>query len=170
VNDELANLISGSIPTTGSVRSLAQLGITINQDGSASFDQSVFQATYNEDPQAVQDFLSTPTTGISDQFKNLINSLAGPDTSILAERANTLAQNITDGQQRIDFLNDRLNTLRQRLLTQFANSELAIAKIQSNQSAIQAIQPFLFDNSSSSSSSSSSKSSSNASLSNLTSS
>ena len=168
-NDELANLIAGNTSSSGSIHSLAQLGITIGQDGTASFNQSVFQATYSQNPQAVQSFLSTPTTGISDQFKNLINSLAGPDTSLLAERASTLAQDLTDGQQRLTLLNSRLTALQQRLTAQFQNSELAIAKIQSNLAAIQSIQPFQSLNTSSqSSSSSSSNNSLQSTLSNIT--
>ncbi|HZZ26852.1 MAG TPA: flagellar filament capping protein FliD [Pirellulales bacterium] len=168
VNDELANLIAGSISSTGSIHSLAQLGITIGQDGTAAFNQSVFQATYNQDPQAVQDFLTTPTTGVSDQFKNLTNSLAGVGTSILAERSSTLAQDLTDGQQRITLLNSRLNALQQRLTAQFQASELAIAKIQSNLSAIQSIQPFQSVNTFNQSSSSNNSNSLQSTLSNIT--
>jgi flagellar hook-associated protein 2 len=144
VDTDLSNLISGTIFGAGSIQSLAQLGITTAQDGTLQFDQDAFQTVYQQDPQAVQDFLSTKDTGVSDRFKKLIDSLAGVGSSILVDRATTLSNKIDDGQGRIDLLNAQLDSLRQRLTTQFQNSELAIAKIQSNLSAISAIQPFLF--------------------------
>jgi flagellar hook-associated protein 2 len=164
VDTDLTNLITGSVSGAGSIQSLAQLGITAGQDGTLSFDQTVFQAQADQNPQSIQDFLSTKDTGISDRFKKLIDSLAGPDSSILVSRADTLGKKIDDGQTRIDSLNARLDSLRTRLLTQFQNSELAIAKLQSNLSAINAIQPFLFLGSNQSSSSSAKQ----ASTSNLT--
>ena len=156
VGTDLSNLISGSIFGAGSIQSLAQIGITTAQDGTLQFNQDVFQSAYDQDPQAVQDFLTTEDTGVSDRFKKLIDSLAGAGSSLLVERATTLSNKIDDGQQRIDLLNAKLDALRQRLTAQFQNSELAIAKIQSNLSAISAIQPFLFLNSGSQSSTSSS--------------
>ncbi len=166
VDTDLTNLISGRVFGSGLIQSLAQLGVTVGQDGTLNFDQSVFQAQSDKDPQAVQDFLSTKDTGISDRFKKLIDSLAGPDSSLLVSRADTLSRKIDDGQKRLDLLNSRLDSLRTRLTNQFNNAELAIAKLQSNLDAISAIQPFLtLSNSSSSLNSSSSRS---ASTSNLT--
>jgi flagellar hook-associated protein 2 len=166
VDTDLSDLISGPILGNGTIQSLAQLGITTAQDGSLQFDQSVFQTVYSQNPQAVQDFLTNKGTGVSDQFNKLLDSLAGPDNSLLVARATTLSNKLADGQQRIDLLNAQLDSLRTRLTTQFQNSELAIAQIQSNLSAISSIQPFLFLNSGSSSSTSSSAKS--ASLGNLT--
>ncbi len=165
VDTDLTNLISGRVFGAGSIQSLAQLGITAGQDGTLSFDQTVFQAQTDQDPQAVQDFLSTKDTGISDRFKKLIDSLAGPGSSLLVSRADTLSRKIDDGQKRIDLLNARLDSLRTRLTTQFQNAELAIAKLQANLDAINAIQPFLFFGTNQSTTNSASKS---ASTSNLT--
>jgi flagellar hook-associated protein 2 len=144
VSTDLSNLLAGTISGAGSLRSLAQVGVKIGQDGTATFDEDAFQAAYDRDPQGVQDLLSSKDTGVSDRFKKLIDSLAGAGSSVLVSRAQTLSQKIDDGQKRIDFLNARLDVLRTRLLTQFANSETLIAKIKSNQSAIDAIQPFSF--------------------------
>jgi flagellar hook-associated protein 2 len=149
VRTDLSNLLAGSIFGAGSLRSLAQVGVKIGQDGTATFDEDAFQAQYNRDPQGVTDLLSSKDTGVSDRFKKLIDSLAGANFSVLVSRAKTLSQKIDDGQKRIDFLNARLDILRTRLLNQFSASESLIAKIQSNQSALSAIQPFVFFNSSS---------------------
>ncbi|HEY2760014.1 MAG TPA: flagellar filament capping protein FliD, partial [Pirellulales bacterium] len=119
VNTDLGNLISGDITGAGSLRSLAQLGIIIQQDGTLSFDTTQFEAQYAKDPQAVQDLLSTKNTGVSDRFNTLINSLAGPDTSLLVTRAATLQSKLDDGNSRLDLLNTQLSDLRTRLTTQF---------------------------------------------------
>ena len=158
VNSDISNLISGDITGAGSLRSLAQLGIIVQQDGTLSFDKTTFEAQYAKDPQAVQDLLSTKNTGVSDRFNTLINQLAGPDTSLLVTRAATLQSKLDDGNDRLDLLNSQLADLRTRLTTEFQNSELAIAKIQSNLSAINSIQPFLFNGTTSTSSNSSAKS------------
>ncbi|HEY2882166.1 MAG TPA: flagellar filament capping protein FliD [Pirellulales bacterium] len=143
VENDVNSLIAGSVfGNNSNINSLAQLGIVVAQDGTLQFDTSKFESVYSQNPDGVQSFLATKDTGLSDQFKKMIDSLAGPDASLLVQRAATLGQKIDDGQSRIDFLNSQLDSLRTRLLTQFQNSELAIAQIQSNLSAISAIQPF----------------------------
>jgi len=159
LDTELSNLLSGRFSGTGSIKSLGELGITMNDDGTLTFDQTTFDAKFAEDRQGVKDFFTTADVGFSAKLSTLIDQLGGEDNSLLAVRADALDAKISDNQDRIDTLTERLDAQRERLVTQFAQVEVAIAKMQSNLELLDAIS-YLWDSSSSDSSSSSSSSSS----------
>ncbi len=104
------------------------------------FNQDEFDAKFDSDPQAVQDFFSKADTGFSAQFGKLVDSLAGKNSSMLDEENSALAQKISDNQARITFMNARLTAQENQLYTQFYNMEVAVSKLQSQQSAISQIQ------------------------------
>ena len=75
----LSNLLTSSTGS-GSVQSLADLGITVNSNGSLSLDQSTLQQEYAADPADVQKFLQDSKTGFAQQLDNAITQLAGSAT------------------------------------------------------------------------------------------
>ena len=138
---QLANLINGSINGLGSFTSLAQLGVTFNQDGTLSFDQDTFNAAYEQDPNSVQSLLSTTTTGVGDQFKSVLQGLAANQNSLIADRNNSLSTQLTDNQQQITVDQTMLNNEQQRLLTEFYDQENVVAQLKNNLNIVNAIEP-----------------------------
>lgn len=141
LDTELSHLLSGRFFGAGSIQSLAEVGVTLDDDGTLSFDEAKLKARFADDPEAVQQFFATDEFGVSGKFDRLIESLSGEEVSLLARRLEALQDKIDQNSARVDFMNGRLETERDRLLMQFYRMELAIAKMQSSMSAIDAIQP-----------------------------
>jgi flagellar hook-associated protein 2 len=138
---ELAGLLSGPFAGAGTIRSLGELGLRVTDDGTLELDEATLKARFAEDPQAVKDFFTKAETGFSARFKQLTDQLAGDDTSLLSQRLKTLDQKIQQNQDKIDFMDKRLAAQRDRLLLEFYNLEIAVAKIQTNQKFLDLIKP-----------------------------
>jgi flagellar hook-associated protein 2 len=134
---------------TGSIRSIAELGINFNDQGRLEFDKSRFEKRLSDDPQAVRDFFSREKTGFSARAKKMIDSLSGENNSALINKNLALTSQIEQNNSRIEFLNDRLAKQRERLLSTFYKMEEAIQRIQSNQSAVNSLNNLLISNSNS---------------------
>jgi flagellar hook-associated protein 2 len=161
---DLSNALTNNFLGSGSIQSLGQLGVTFNTDGTLSFDQSTFDSAYTANPSAVQQFFTQTKTGFSAQMQTLLTNLAGPDTSVLADRVTALGNTITDDQSRITEMNSALNQEQLDLYNQFDAMETAISQIQSDMQVVNTIEPL-----DSSSSTSSSSTTSGGTLSNLSS-
>ncbi|HTU25327.1 MAG TPA: flagellar filament capping protein FliD, partial [Pirellulales bacterium] len=160
VETQLGNLINGITNGLGSITLLAQLGITFNQNGTLTFNQSTFTAAFQNDPSAVQSYLSSTTTGIGDQFKSVLQGLASSTNSLISSRNNAVSQQITYNKQQITQDQSMLSDEQQRLLNEFYNQENVVAQLKNNLNIINSIAPLSIVNGSTTSSSSSSSTSS----------
>jgi flagellar capping protein FliD len=144
VQENLSNLVSGQLAGNGngSIQSLADLGISVNQDGTLSLNSSTLSSVLASNPQGVQQFLSTANTGLSAQFQTALKQLSSPTSSVLANAASALATDVTNNQAEITQMNAQLTVEQNALTAQFDQMEVTVAKLQSNLSAISAIQPF----------------------------
>ncbi|NLX99772.1 MAG: flagellar filament capping protein FliD [Rhodopirellula sp.] len=141
LDTELSQLLSGRILGAGSIQSVAELGLTFNDDGTLAFDSAKLKAKFAADPAAVKAFFTTAQTGLSARFKTLSEQLANPDNSLLSHRFDALLSKIEQNSQRIELMDARLEKQREQMLMKFYRMELAIAKIQSNMTAIESIRP-----------------------------
>ena len=141
LDTDFSYMISGRFFGAGSIQTLAEIGIELKSDGTLSFDADTLRSKFAEDPDAVMEFLAAEGTGVSDKFGNLIEQTAGEDMSLLAERYNALQATIERNEERIAALNDQLESQRKRLLLDFYRMELAIGKMQSSLSVLDALQP-----------------------------
>ncbi|HPP51619.1 MAG TPA: flagellar filament capping protein FliD, partial [Thermoguttaceae bacterium] len=135
----LSSLLSGQFTSNSQFQSLAALGLTLTDKGKLEFDQEKFEAAYAEDPQGVQEFFTASETGMANQLNDLIEQLAGEEDSTVSERLEALDSKISTNLERIEHMTDMLDKERTRLLTQFYNMELAVAKIQSSLDALDSI-------------------------------
>lgn len=141
LDTDLSYLLSGPFRGTGSIQSLAQLGVSFEDDGTLKFDQSSLKTGFAEDPEAVKSFFADAELGLSAKLGDLIERLSGEESSLLSERLKVLSAKIEDNEERIAFLNERLEAQRDRLYLDFYRMELAVAKLQSNLSVLDIIQP-----------------------------
>lgn len=156
LDSEFSQLFSQRIYGAGSIHSIAELGVTLKDDGTLQFDQDKLKEKYAADPDAVKEFFTAADTGFSARFDKLAEQLAGENDSLLVSRYNTLDEKITNNQDRIDFLTERLTAERERMTAKFNAMESAISKMQSNMTVVQGIMANLSAYSSSNSSNSSS--------------
>ncbi|MEQ8786770.1 MAG: flagellar filament capping protein FliD [Pirellulaceae bacterium] len=140
VESEVSNLLSGRFFGVGPYKSLQELGISFNDDGTLSFDSSKLDAKLASDPEGVETFFTDEKLGFAKKVDDLLESLAGRDNSLLTNRNLSLQRRIELNEERIEFYNARLSRQSELLLTQFYNMEIAIGKIQSNLTYIDQIQ------------------------------
>ena len=134
------NFLSGSLVGAGPIKSLGQLGISLDDKGKLTFDQPKFQAALAADPAAVEEFFTKEDTGFSAKAKALADGLAGIDNGALLSKSNSLQVQIEQNGKRVESFDIRLDKQRERMLKQFYNMETAIAKLQSNLSALNQMQ------------------------------
>jgi flagellar hook-associated protein 2 len=151
ITNQLGSLISSSFSGFGNYKSLSQLGISTQQDGSLEFDADAFTTAYKESPDDVLDLVTKSKTGFAAQLDTLITHLTEDDGS-LDSRNSSLTSSIDTMDSRISDFEDRASAYEDRLRAQFAAMEVALGKISASTSALSA----LFSSSSSSNSSSSS--------------
>ena len=152
--NQLAQLMAGTFEGNGSLQSLAEVGVTVQGNGTLVFDQSTLDAAWAANPQAVQQLFTTTNSGVSDQINNLITQLAGTSDSLLAEQVSGLGSQITDNQNQITLMNQRLNGEQTRLYNEFYNMDATISQMQNDANVIDTIQPIDISGSSQSNSSS----------------
>ncbi len=154
---DLSELISNYYPSGNTISSLAQLGITVNNDGTLSLDQSTLDSVLSTNLDDVKSLFTTADTGVSAQFSKILTSLAVDTdstnpTSLFGLHYQALQTFIDNNQDKINQETTRLDNERTRLTNQFAQLEVNLAKIQSNYSASSSID-WMLDTSSNSNSS-----------------
>jgi flagellar hook-associated protein 2 len=139
VNSELSDLVSGSFYGAGTIQSLTQLGVTVNNDGTLTFDQSTLDAAFAANPTAVQNFFTTKTQGFSDQVNTMLTQLAGKTNSVLSNQVSALQQIVTQNQAQITEMNAHLSNEENQLYTEYDAMDAAIAKLQNSMAVVQSI-------------------------------
>ncbi|HEX5104732.1 MAG TPA: flagellar filament capping protein FliD, partial [Pirellulaceae bacterium] len=146
---ELARLVTGRYSGLGDVQSLAELGVSIDDQGKLSFDKSKLQARYDADPESVQKFFTDEDRGFGAKVDALIETLAGRDRSALVTRAQALQRQVETAEERVTRMTERLDRSRERLLLQFYRMEEAVARVQNQLTALsqlQILEPLQFTN------------------------
>jgi flagellar hook-associated protein 2 len=141
IESRLTRVLTDRFYGVGSIQSLEQLGISLDQEGRLELDESKLQDAFADDPDAVQQFFMDEDFGFAAQLDAVVESLAGEGNSLLLSRNEVLQRRIDEYADKIEFYNERLESERERLLKYYYNTELAISKIQSNLSAIQSLSP-----------------------------
>lgn len=139
LDNDLSGFFSGTVGS-GQFRAAAELGISVQQDGTLSLDEERLKARFAEEPQAVQQFFAAKDTGFAARLDRLLEQAAAPQGSLLASRLKALENKVTAQQSRLEAMNKRLEAERQRLLLEFYRMETAIGKLQNNMNAISSIQ------------------------------
>jgi flagellar hook-associated protein 2 len=124
----------------GSFQSLAELGLTVAQDGTLELDKARLQEAFEADPEGVEQFFTNPDVGVAKKISDAIDRLAGAEDSLLANRSDALADTIEANQDRLDKLAAALERQRERLTLQFVQLEQFVARMQSSLSALQNLQ------------------------------
>ena len=151
IQSRLYRMISGnSTGATGALTRFSQLGITFGDGGKLSFDETKFRDAYAASPDAVATFFTDSKTGRAAALAKQIESINGA-TGLLKKRNTTLDDQEQLLNERIDRMNTLLDSKKQRLLAQFVAMEQALAKINTQQSALQSLGWTISTNSSSSS-------------------
>ena len=141
LGSEISYILSSRFPGAGNIQSLAEIGVSIKDDGTLDFDSSKLKQKFADDPDAVKKFFTDKTFGFAAKFDKLAESLVGQDVSLMAQRFIALTRKYEENQQRIEWWNAKLDRRKEQLLLYFYRLESAIAKIKGNIDIVSQIQP-----------------------------
>lgn len=165
LSSALFSTVQGSaIGVSGRFQEFADVGLTIGSGSKLTLDRDRLRAALEEDPQAVADLFaarealpSGPTQvpgvpgatyvdpnavtrytslGLATQLENLAEGYVNSVTGVLTRRNQVVTDQITFQNKRIADFDIRLATRREILQRQFNAMEEAIARLQTQQSAI----------------------------------
>jgi flagellar hook-associated protein 2 len=140
IESELSRLFTGRQSGLDGVASLAELGLSVNEDGSLALDEAKLKSQFAADPAGVKDFFLHETRGFAGKLDKLTESFVNVDNSLLLNRYTALSRKVDFNQERIERLTASLDRQREALLMQFYNMESVIAKLQDSLTAVQGIQ------------------------------
>jgi flagellar hook-associated protein 2 len=115
--------------SSGSVGSLADLGLTLNSDGTLTFDSSTFASANSAD---IQSFLgSTTTSGLLETAFHSLDSFTNTVTGSIGSEYNTFGTEITADNTKIANDQAQISVMQSNLQAQLSAADAAIATLQS---------------------------------------
>lgn len=125
----------------GNVRSVSQLGIAFNRNGTLDFDQKKFNAALAANPAAVQEFFAGDgfATGFIAAVRREVTNLTTPTTGPLANRAQGIKSAIAQIDQRIEQKERQLSRKEDQLRDKFSRLEETMSRIKGQGSQVAAI-------------------------------
>jgi len=140
VQSDLTALLTSRFFGLGSIQSLAELGLSLDDQGKLQFDTAAFRDKLAEDPETVEQFFTDAERGLAARFAAASERLAGVGESVLVGRSSALQHSIDANLTRIGAFNARLERERESLLNEFFRLEETLARLQTSLTAIQQIQ------------------------------
>ena len=127
---QILSTISFAMTGNGNINSLADLGITMNNDGTLSVNGTTLQSALQANPSAAQAFFSaTNSGGFGNNLYNQINSIADPISGSVAQDMAGLQQSQNDLTQQISDFQDQLNTTQQQLTTEYDQVDVTLQEL-----------------------------------------
>jgi len=137
IESRLSALITRQVAGPGeAVRSLLDVGIRVNDDGTLRIDENKLSELLAENPEAVSGFFAKEDTGFAAVAEDIISSFSDPFTGALTLENNALQESVDSLNVRITTLDTILEARRERLVQQFAALETLLSGLQSQQQAI----------------------------------
>lgn len=127
----LMGVISSIANPGSSVRSLADLGIKTQNDGSLSLDQARLSKAIAADSAAVNELFQVATSGVSDKLKALADGYTNSTNGILVSKSKSYEQSVKQLDKQIDSLNLRIEAYRSKLVAQFTAMEKVVSNFKS---------------------------------------
>ena len=135
IQSDLRALASSSL-SSGSVRSLADAGLTFDDTGHLSFDTKVFNALSSTQLQDAMKFFSSEVSGGFAAVTKQLSALTDPVTGIIKVEQDGLDQTDKNLHSQISTLTDRVNAMQAALSQQLAAADTMIAGLESQQNML----------------------------------
>lgn len=142
VDTQVSRLITDRHFGLGAFQTLAELGVTVDDDGKLEFDEAEFRAAFQKDAASVKSFFGDDEAGgFVSKYDGLVEQLAGADNGLLTLRSDALQSTVDSNAARIDKMDAYLERQREILLNQYAQLESILSNFQATQSALAALTP-----------------------------
>ncbi|MGH9685665.1 MAG: flagellar filament capping protein FliD [Candidatus Acidiferrales bacterium] len=127
---QILSAASFSMSSNGAVQSLADLGISMNNDGTLTVNSSALATALQSNPASVQSFFQSATSGsFGANLSSIVSGIADPITGSLAQDMNGLSQTQTSITQQISDFQDQLNTMQQQLTQQYVQVDTTLQEL-----------------------------------------
>lgn len=138
LQEAMQQLTSHFSSTTGSVQSLADLGVTFNgTDGSASFDPTVVQGMSSSQLSDALQYIGSSTTGLG-AFSQTFTQFSDPITGLIQTEINGDTTQDQDLQNQITTTTNQINTFQQNMATQIEQADTLESEYESQQTELTA--------------------------------
>ena len=115
---------------------LTGAGITLGSGSTLQFDEDRFREAFEQDPDAIDALFTTEETGFGALIENEIDLLTEGDNGLIPSKERSLQDSENILTERIEQLEELLVRRRNRLFAQFTATELALSRLQQQQSAL----------------------------------
>lgn len=134
----LEGVVAYNAAGSGSIKSLSDLGITVNDDGSLSLDSSKL-ASAMADTAAVQNFFQgNALDGFAQQFTSEIGQFNGPASGAITKEIQNLNQQYSDLQSQVNDYESGYIASQQTVLTaMYSKAEIALQQLPAEMQQIQ---------------------------------
>lgn len=127
----MQQLLSNDLIGTGYARTLADLGVEMQKDGTLTLDQTQFSKAVAADPTGVNKIFSTATTGIAAKVDALVSQQTKSGTGVLITRTDSLKKLITGIDDKTAQINTALDNERTLLTASFSAMEDTMSSMNS---------------------------------------
>lgn len=128
---ELQRLLSTNNGSTSNVRSLADLGVKTNRDGSLTIESDKLKSALARDSEAVNQVFAKATAGLGDMTEALVNRYTSSVDGILTMRSKGLNENVKTMDRQAGNLQIRIDGYRNNLIQQFTSMEKILSGLKS---------------------------------------
>ncbi|MDB5355607.1 MAG: flagellar hook-associated 2 domain protein [Phycisphaerales bacterium] len=139
IQQQMYTVFQGVVTGAGRYKLLSDVGMTLGGGATITFDQSKFQAAFATDPTAVQNLFAQAQQGLGTLIDKSMASLVDPVTGAITLESTTIDAQVTQFQSRITDLNQIIADKKAQLQAQFANMEVILSGLQSQQSALNSL-------------------------------
>ena len=119
VQSQLLQAMTYSVSGNTGVSSLASIGITMNDDGTLSVDNTTLSNAAQNNSSALQQFMQG-TNGFATTLQNSLATLTAPNTGALTVDISNLQSNYTDLQSQINDIETQITSQHDALVTQYS--------------------------------------------------
>lgn len=131
LEQSMNSMLSYQVVSSGTVRTMADMGIKLQNDGTLTLDTTTFNKVLAQDPDAVNSIFNTAKTGMSDKLAALSDQYTNSFSGQLVQRTTSLQKTIKDITNQNQQLQDHVNNYKLQLQKEFANMENLISNYNS---------------------------------------
>ena len=107
----------------------SQIGLALDREGQLGLDEAAFRSQLAADLDGVVSFFSGPDS-LADQLRSAADVFVDPIDGSLVARINGVSTSIADLEDNISNAEERLETVEENLVLQFAALERTVAQLQ----------------------------------------
>lgn len=126
----LRSVINSGTPT-GSILSVADLGLSYDKDGHLSFDGSVLSSAMSKAPADVASFVGSSTSGFLSAAMGLVNGATNSSTGVISQSTSSNATQLTALSTKISSLQERITLMQDSLVKKMTKADATISSLQS---------------------------------------